>query len=159
AAAVLPVVGLRMPESWRVREAAGALVERVTLEEASRALAFPLTLPRTLPAGFSLASVELVHAGDEPSITLYYRAAEVDVGSGSVRLHLESARALPPASAVEQFPVDVAGVRGRWTPDRTQLEWVDAGVYHSLDVPEDATGLELEDLLAIAASIPPDEGS
>ena len=45
--------------------------------------------------------------------------------------------------------MDVAGVGGRFTPDRSQLEWIRDGVYRSLDAP----GLELEELLAIATSI------
>ena len=45
--------------------------------------------------------------------------------------------------------VDVAGVGGRFTPDRSQLEWIRDGVYRSLDAP----GLELRELLTIATSI------
>ena len=37
---------------------------------------------------------------------------------------------------------------GRFTPDRSELEWIRSGVYHSLDAP----GLELPELVAIAAS-------
>ena len=58
---------------------------------------------------------------------------------------------LPPASAASQSAVEVRGTEGRWTPDREQLEWVEDGVYYSLD----ASGLGLEDLLAVAASIGP----
>jgi hypothetical protein len=46
------------------------------------------------------------------------------------------------------------GVVGRWTPDRNQLEWVEQGVYLSLD----AGGLPLADLLAVAVSLEPSEG-
>jgi hypothetical protein len=42
-------------------------------------------------------------------------------------------------------------VIGRWTPDRNQLEWVEQGVYLSLD----AGGVSLVDLLAVAASLEP----
>jgi hypothetical protein len=45
--------------------------------------------------------------------------------------------------------VEVGDVRGRFTPDRSQLEWIDGGLYRSLDAP----GLELRELLAIATSI------
>jgi hypothetical protein len=40
-------------------------------------------------------------------------------------------------------------VPGRFTPDRSQLEWIDGGLYRSLDAP----GLALDELLAIATSI------
>jgi hypothetical protein len=149
AAATLPVVGLPMPESWRVRTTAGATVERVSLERAAAEVPFPVAAPETLPPGFVLASVELARVGSDAGVTMYFRGAEVDA-AGPIRLHLEAAASLPPASAPEQSTIEVAGARGRWTPDRSLLEWDVGGVYRSLDAP----GLGLDALLAIAASIP-----
>jgi hypothetical protein len=85
-------------------------------------------------------------------VTLYLRDRDADAGIGTIRLHLEAATALPPATSATQSTVDVAGVEGRFTPDRSQLEWIRDGVYRSLDAP----GLELEELLAIATSIGPE---
>jgi hypothetical protein len=150
AAATLPVVGLPMPESWRVRTTAGATVERVSLERAAAEVPFPIAAPTALPPGFVLASVELARVGPDVGVTMYFRGAEVDAGTGPIRLHLEAAPSLPPASAPEQSAVEVAGAPGRWTPDRSLLEWDANGVYRSLDAP----GLGLEELVAIAASIP-----
>jgi hypothetical protein len=147
-AATLPVVGLRMPEAWRVREASGVLVERVSLEEASAALGMPIGVPRSLPSGFALASVELVRTSGQPGATLFFRDAEA--GSRVLRLHVEPADALPPASSARQLGVEVSGTAGRWTPSRSQLEWVADGVYRSLDGP----GLTLRELLDVAASMP-----
>jgi hypothetical protein len=143
-----------MPDEWRIRDTGGALVERVTLDEASGSLPFALALPEALPAGFALASLELVWVKDEPSVTVFFRDAEVDAGGGAIRLHVELATALPPVSSAEQFPVRLGEADGRWTPARAQLEWVDGGIYRSLDAP----GLRLEDLLAMASSIPAVEG-
>jgi hypothetical protein len=67
-------------------------------------------------------------------------------------MHVEPADALPPASSARQRGVEVAGVTGRWTPSRSQLEWVADGLYRSLDGP----GFTLRELLAVAASIPPE---
>jgi hypothetical protein len=64
------------------------------------------------------------------------------------------AEKLPPASSAAQSEVEVRNVIGRWTPDRNQLEWVEQGVYLSLD----AAGLTLADLLAVANSLQPAEG-
>lgn len=150
AAAALPVVGLEMPEAWRVRATHGAVVERVRLEDASAALGVPVAVPETLPPGFSLASVELVRVGDDASVTLYLRNADVDTGAGTIRLHLEPATELPPSSSPARFPIEVAGVDGRWTPSGSRLEWVEDGLYRSLDAP----GRSLAELLAVAASIP-----
>jgi hypothetical protein len=150
AAASLPVEGLPMPDAWRVRGAGGAVVERVTLAEARAAAPFPIALPASLPQGFGLASVELVDAGYGLGVTLYLRDRDADAGIGTIRLHLEPANALPPASSADQSAVDIGGVSGRYTPDRSQLEWIDGGLYRSLDAP----GLSPEDLLAVARSIP-----
>jgi Putative zinc-finger len=150
AAASLPVEGLPMPDAWRVRAAGSAVVERVTLAEARAAAPFPIALPASLPQGFGLASVELVDAGYGVGVTLYLRDRDADAGIGTIRLHLEPANALPPASSADQSAVDLGGVSGRYTPDRSQLEWIDGGLYRSLDAP----GLSPEGLLAVARSIP-----
>lgn len=157
-AASLPVTGLEMPDEWRLHETDGGLVERVTLAEAQAAVPFEIGTPERLPAGFTLASAELVQVEGEVAATLYFRDAEVDVGVGTIRLHLEAGRELPPASAARQSTVEVGDIDGRWTPGRTQLEWVAAGVYHSLDVPE-GSDLRLADLLAIAVSMAGDDAS
>ncbi len=149
AAATLPVVGMPMPESWRVRATEGAVVERVSLERASAEVSFPVETPTALPPGYVLASVELARVGTDVGVTLFFRGAEVDAGTGPIRLHVEAAPSLPPASAPEQSAVEVAGAPGRWTPSRSLLEWDSGGVYRSLDAP----GLGLDELLAIAASI------
>jgi hypothetical protein len=148
-AATLRVVGLPMPESWRVRASGGAVVERVTLAEAAEAVAFPIATPAALPPGYALASVELVRVGRVVGVTLFFRDPEVDVGSGTVRLHLEAARALPPASAAQQSLVRIGPVDARWTPSRARLEWVTDGVYVSVDAP----GASLSEIARIAASI------
>ena len=149
AAAALPVQGLPMPDAWRIRRVGGATVERVPLQAARSSVPFPIELPRTLPDGFGLASVELVDAGYGDGVTLYFRDLDADAGIGTIRLHLEPAQALPPATSASQSSMDVGGAHGRYTPDRSELEWVRSGVYHSLDAP----GLELPELVAIAASI------
>lgn len=149
AAAALPVQGLPMPEAWRVHRVGGSTVERVSLQTARSSVPFPVELPRTLPDGFGLASVELVDAGYGNGVTLYFRDLDADAGIGTIRLHLEPAQTLPPATSAHQSTVDVGDAHGRYTPDRSELEWIDAGVYHSLDAP----GLELPELVAIAASI------
>ena len=149
AAAQLPVRGLPMPEAWRLQEVGGATVERVPLEAAREAVPFPVTLPRTLPAGFGLASVELVDGGYADGVTLYFRDLDADAGIGTIRLYLQPAQALPPATSAEQSSVEIGDADGRYTPGRSELEWIGSGVYHSLDAP----GLELSELIAIATSI------
>jgi hypothetical protein len=149
AAGALPVQGLPMPDAWTHRQVGVATAERVSLETARASVPFPIELPTALPAGFGLASVELVDAGYGAGVTLYLRDRDADAGIGTIRLHLEAASALPPATSAAQSTVDVGDAQGRFTPDRSQLEWIDDGLYRSLDAP----GLALEELLAIATSI------
>jgi Putative zinc-finger len=149
AAAALPVQGLPMPDAWTHRRVGAATVERVSLQTARASVPFPIELPAALPAGFGLASVELVDAGFGAGVTLYLRDQDADAGIGTIRLHLEAASAMPPATSAAQSTVEVGDVQGRFTPDRSQLEWIDGGLYRSLDAP----GLALEELLAIATSI------
>jgi len=153
AAAALPVQGLPMPDAWTHRRVGAATAERVSLETARASVPFPVEVPTALPAGFGLASVELVDAGFGAGVTLYLRDEDADAGIGTIRLHLEAASALPPATSAAQSTVGVDGVQGRFTPDRSQLEWIDGGLYRSLDAP----GLALQELLAIATSIGGDE--
>lgn len=157
-AASLPVTGLEMPDSWRVRETDGAIVERVTLEEAAAAVRFEIGIPESLPPGFGIASVELVQVENRIGVTVFFREVDVGLGLGPIRLHLEPGAALPPASSAHQLGLEVRGFEGRWTPDRSVLEWIEDGVYHSIDAPV-AADLRLEVLLAIAESISvPDAG-
>ncbi len=150
-ASSLPVTGLVLPETWRVRSTQDGTVERVTLEQAQAAVPFELLLPTALPPGSELASAELVRAGDRVSVTTYFQAQEVALGGTAVRVYLELAEELPPASAAEQEMVELRGTQARYTPEAARLEWLEAGLYVSVEAP----GLGLEDLLAVATSLEP----
>jgi hypothetical protein len=147
----LPVRGIQIPEAWRVRTAPGGVTERVSLAEAAGQLSFALDQPTQLPAGYGFASAELVRLQDRLGVNVYFQQTDAELGSGPIRLHAELGQDLPPASAASQSAVEVRGTEGRWTPDRGQLEWIQDGVYYSLD----GSGLGLENLLAVAASMEP----
>jgi hypothetical protein len=147
----LPLRGIPIPGSWRVRESPRGQTERVSLERAAAAVPFELQVPRALPAGYGFASAELVTLGNHVGVNLYYQQLDAELGVGPIRLHTEEATTLPPASSASQDSVHVWGVEGRWTPERHQLEWVKDGVYHSLD----ASGIGLPELLELAGSLGP----
>lgn len=149
----LPVTGMTLPKAWRVRTSPGGVTERVTLERAAAELSFAALVPapEALPSGYTQASAELVRLRNAIALNVYFQQEDADFGAGPIRLHEEQAPKLPPASSASQSEVEVRGVVGRWIPDRNQLEWVEGGVYYSLD----ATGLELADLLAVAESLQP----
>ncbi|MBI2238570.1 MAG: hypothetical protein HYU54_08615, partial [Actinobacteria bacterium] len=147
----LPVVGLAIPEDWAVRSSADGETERVSLDAAAPELPFAVRVPKELPPGYALATAELIRVEGRVSLNVYFQQATTALGGGTIRLHLEEATDLPPASAAVQSAVAVRGLQGRWTPDRHQLEWVEDGVYYSIDAP----GLDLGELLPVAASLGP----
>ncbi|HEV8622365.1 MAG TPA: zf-HC2 domain-containing protein [Actinomycetota bacterium] len=149
----LRVTGIPIPAAWAVRTSPEGVTERVTLAQAAAETPFTIMLPASeaLPAGYSVASAEIVRLHQDTALNVYFQQQDTDLGTGPIRLHEEVATKLPPASSAAQSEVEVRGVIGRWTPDRNQLEWVEQGVYLSLD----AGGLSLADLLAVAASLEP----
>ncbi|HEX9123759.1 MAG TPA: zf-HC2 domain-containing protein [Actinomycetota bacterium] len=155
-AASLPVSGVPIPEAWRIRRSADGVTERLPLAAAVSRVRFPVMQPGPdgLPDGFALASSELVTVRHVGGLTLYFQATDSDLGVGPIRLHEEPSPELPPASSAAQSRVEVRGQVGRWTPDRHQLEWVEDGVYYSIDAP----GLDLPGVLAVADSLVPVEG-
>jgi hypothetical protein len=149
-ASSLPVHGTAMPRAWRVQRTDGSVTRVVTLARARELVPFSLASPGALPAGLGLATVEVARVGDRTGVTMTFRDRTDALAASSVRLHLERASSLPPASSSHQLAVEVGDVEGRWTPARASLEWVSGGVYRSLDGP----GLSLQEALAIAVSIP-----
>ncbi|MGZ8593467.1 MAG: hypothetical protein ACXWYC_09215 [Actinomycetota bacterium] len=153
-ASSLPVTGLSLPEDWLVRETPEGTVERVTLADAEAAAPFQLLLPQTLPGGSALAAVELLRLGADVGVTIYFQDEEVALGGGAIRVHLEPAEELPPAAAPRQETVEVRGIMARYTAEAALLEWIEGGLYISVEAP----GLELADLVALAGSLAPVPG-
>jgi Putative zinc-finger len=147
-AASIPVRGEPLPRAWLVRQTGEGSTERVPVEIALSAIPVTATLPTLLPAGYRAVSAELVRLGETVAANVFFQAEETAV-AGPIRLHLEAADALPPASGAEQFTVTVSGAPGRWTPDRGTLEWVADGLYRSLS----ADGFDLSQLLPVAESM------
>jgi outer membrane lipoprotein-sorting protein len=150
AATSLGVRAARLPARWLINASPAGTTRRVTLDEAAGAVEFPLLVPAAPPAGYSLASIETVTVEDLTSVNMYFQQEDGLDGS-PLRVHEEAAAALPPAPAPRQYSVRIRGVDGRWTPGRHELEWVDDGVYYSLD----GSSLGLGDLLVAAASLAP----
>ena len=59
------------------------------------------------------------------SVTFSLRQPDTDAAGEPLTLHVERGDRLPPPSSSEQSQVVFAGVEGRWTPSRAELEWVD----------------------------------
>jgi hypothetical protein len=133
-AAGLPVAGRPVPRGWA--EAASATMPQ------AQAASPGLLRPRD-PAGFAPPAVRV----DGKVVTLAYAGP----GSRGFLLVQAPGRRLTPPLDADARGVGVRGSDGRWSAERGQLEWVEAG--RTLDL-RSAT-LSLEELLAIAASLEP----
>ena len=148
-AASLPVRGQVLPASWRQIGSPGVNVERIGVDEALAKVGLPASLPERLPEGYVVASAKLSKVGTAiEGVTLYLRQLDMDAAGEPLTLHVERETGLPPPSSSAQSRIRFAGVEGRWTPNRSQLEWVDGGAYHSLQ-----GKLGLRGLLEIASAV------
>jgi hypothetical protein len=148
-AASLPVRGEALPSSWRRLGSPGVKVERIGVAKALATAGLPASLPERLPEGYVVASAELSKVGSAiEGVTLYLRQPDMDAAGEPLSLHIERDTGLPPPSSSAQSRIRFAGVEGRWTPNRSQLEWVDHGAYHSLQ-----GELGLRALLEIASAV------
>ncbi|MFL5766373.1 MAG: zf-HC2 domain-containing protein [Actinomycetota bacterium] len=141
----LPLHGLPLPESWT----AIGEPERVALDRIPDAVPFRPLLPARLPAGYDAASAQVEPAGASTGFTVFYQQRSSDLAGATVRIHEEPGTLLPPASSAHQSIVEVRGEHGRFTPDRSELEWVENGVYVAID----GSGLRLRELLSIASAL------
>ncbi|HXF36914.1 MAG TPA: zf-HC2 domain-containing protein [Actinomycetota bacterium] len=145
-AARIPVVGRPAPPAWFATDPG---VLRLPLEEAAARAGFPVLVPSSLPESYGLSSVELDPEG--PSLTLFFRPEDSLLAGAPIRLFLQPARALPPSTVAGAQSVEVRDAEGRFVPQRSQLEWVEAGLYVSLDAP----GATLEELMGLARTLEP----
>lgn len=148
-AASLPVRGQVLPVSWRRLGSPGVEVKRIGVAEALATAGLPASLPERLPDGYVVASAELSKVGSAiEGVTLHLRQLDMDAAGEPLTLHVERGTALPPPSSAAQSRIRFADVEGRWTPGRSQLEWVDGDAYHSLQ-----GELGLRSLITIAGAI------
>ena len=132
-AASLPVRGRPLPPAWRHQGSQGVEVRRIAVAEALATAGLPASLPDRLPEGYVVASAELATAGSAvEGVTLYLRQRDTDAAGNPLTLHVERATGLPPPSSAAQSRIAFAGLDGRWTPSRSELEWIDDDAYHSL---------------------------
>jgi len=116
------------------------------LEDAHRALP-GLLVPTPPPDGYRIWHVE----AETKSSTLTYLRPGSELDGTGIRLHQSRVTALPPPLDLEVLGVTVRRVPGRYSAERAELEWVEDGVYRSLQAP----AFDLAGLLRIAASLEP----
>jgi hypothetical protein len=148
-ASSLPLVGRPLPPDRRDRGSAGVHVERIDVAEGLAAAGLPASLARSIPGGYIVASAERSTVGSAlEGVTLHLRQIDTDAAGEPVTLHVETDTGLPLPSSSEQALISFAGLEARWTPSRSELEWVDGGIYHSLQ-----GVMDLRSMIEIAGAI------
>ena len=93
-------------------------------------------LPGYLPAGYEFAAAYTTAArGKVSGAVVFFRRPEVEYDGVGIRLtQVSGIRNLAPSS--ETFgSVSLGDIVARWSPERGELEWVDAGVYRAVAAP------------------------
>jgi outer membrane lipoprotein-sorting protein len=145
-ASSIPLRGRPFPRDWQVDSSRTIRVERAIPQRAAAIAG--VTLPSRLPEGYVVASAEVQRVGNRPEgATFHLRQRDSDAAGGPVSLHVALRAALPPASA-GQLRVRLGSFHARWTPARSELEWIQAGSYRSLVGP-----VALRVLAALARSV------
>ncbi len=117
--------------------------------EGLTAAGLPASLARNLPDGYVVASAERSTVGSAlEGVTLHLRQIDTDAAGEPLTLHVERDTRLPLPSSSEQGLISFAGLEARWTPSRSELEWIDGGVYHSLQ-----GVMDIRSLMEIAGAI------
>lgn len=108
-------------------------------------------VPTVVPAGYSPrepSAAVLYRSHGQRTIVAHYRSPEAEYDGVGIRITQRTGGSLPPSS--ETFlPVQVRGARARWSPERSELEWVDAGVYRAVHAPS----FDLATVAAIARGL------
>jgi hypothetical protein len=118
--------------------------------EATSVPAFAL-LPEHLPAGYSIAGADAAISratSGARTVLLYLRSPEAEYDGVGIRITQTRAATLAPTSE-ETVAVSVGGRPARWSVERGELEWVDAGIYRAVSTPS----FDLGTALAIAESM------
>lgn len=131
----------------RVREGRGVIVSRIGFSEAAE-LRFALT-PTYLPEGYRPSAALVSRSGRGSRLTTFYRRAEAEFEGSGIRItEAPGFESLPPSSE-ELTAVTIDDLRARWSAERSELEWVQDGVYRSVSVP----AFDLDTAARVAASL------
>ena len=92
--------------------------------------------PGYLPDGYSVTNATLSRSADGVrSVTAYLRPAEGEFDGTGIRLVQSAPVGFLPPSSEEFVEVALGDVRGRWSTERSELEWLDGNIYRAVAVP------------------------
>lgn len=104
------------------------------------------TEPAYLPPGFRFSSAFLKTSGDTDQLETYYRRTESGAAMDDIRItQITGVEVLPPSSE-DLVAIRSGDLLARWSPLRSELEWLEGDTYRSVGVP----GFDLDTAVRIA---------
>ena len=132
-ASSLTLDGERAPKV--IEKSSGVTIQRLRPDRAFEKLPFT-NAPRFLPEGYQAANASLARTRDGVRIvTVYFRRAEGEFDGLGLRVVQSRPVSFLPPSSEEFVEVKVGETRGRWSPERGELEWMDGTTYRAVSVP------------------------
>lgn len=107
--------------------------------------------PSFMPEGYA-ARVGLLLYGPigNKTLNVYYRRAEAEIGGSGIQITRSvPADRLTPSSKDLIGTTITGDIQGRWSIERSELEWIDDGIYNAITVP----GFDRATALRIARSL------
>ena len=127
----IPSGGTPLPE--RARALNGFVIERVAPEQiADYSFA---KLPTRLPRGYGIVASFLSHGRGRRTLSVSLQGREAEYGGSGVEITQSPGVPFLPPSFEKLDPVAIDGLRGRWSRDRGEVEWMDHGVYRAVRAP------------------------
>lgn len=104
--------------------------------------------PGWLPTGYGSDPDFALRTGSS-TFTAYYRGSEAEYGGFGIRIAQTRGIELLPPSSEELIAVRVGRYAGRWSVERSELEWIEGNIYRAVAVPS----FDLTTALRIAGSL------
>ncbi|HET7482408.1 MAG TPA: anti-sigma factor [Actinomycetota bacterium] len=105
--------------------------------------------PTYLPTGYRAAAALVTDTRSTQSAALYFRRTEAGADGDEIRVTSSTTTHRLPPSSDDLVAVRTTSLRARWSPARSELEWIDDGVYRAVSVP----AFDLDTAIRIAESI------
>ena len=102
--------------------------------------------PAYLPDGFRLSSAFVSTSVVGEQLDIYYRRREIGAAMGEIRVTQITDVEIMPPSSEDLVSIRFDDIVARWSPLRSELEWLDEGTYRAVDVP----GFDLDTAVRIA---------
>ncbi|HYI46155.1 MAG TPA: anti-sigma factor [Actinomycetota bacterium] len=128
--AVATSLGIEGHLPVRLRTQSGQVIRRITPgTDPQPRFAFT---PGWLPSGFRHSASLLTRSANGRSLTTYYQRPESSFGGFGIRIVQTPAIDVLPPGAEETLNVRIHSTVARWSFERSELEWIEAGTYRSV---------------------------